>query len=165
MLSEMGCRDLLSFHVLLGGISPCPLGMEKKFRLFLIFQRDGNPQKTVWLVSYSITWAGPQRFGALLGTSTASSGARRRCGGLVPGWAAVSPRAASRLGASQSPGSGDCASKLPAACSVQEQGQGELSAFWATICCMPGTCLLSCLAALSNVMFPTSQKCYVGRSL
>lgn len=46
---------------------PCPLGTEKKFRLFLIFQRDGNPQRTVWLVSSNISWAGPQRLGALLG--------------------------------------------------------------------------------------------------
>ena len=98
--------------------------------MFLIFQRDGNPQKTIWLVSYSITWTGPQRFGALLGTSTASSGARHRCSRLVPGWAAMSPRAVSRLGTSRG---GDCASKLPAACSASCRAQLRSSQFWSRV--------------------------------
>lgn len=105
-----------------GAISPCFLGTEKKFRLFLIFQRVGNPQKAAWLASYSITWAGPQRFGALLGTATVSSGARCRCGRLV------SPHVVSRLGASWE---GDCASELPAACSASRWLRS--SPFWSRV--------------------------------
>lgn len=114
----------------LGTISPCPLGTEKKFRLFLTFQRDGNPQKTAWLVSYSITWAGLQRFGVLLGTSIASSGARHRCSRLVPGWAVMSSCAVSCLGATQGD---DCASKLPAACSALCWAQLRSSQFWSRV--------------------------------
>lgn len=139
-----------------GGISPCPLGTEKKFRSFLIFQRDGTPQRTVWLVSSSISWAGPQRLGALLGTSTASSGARRSRGGLVPGWAAVSPRAVSRLVASRG---GDWASKLPAACSASWRARLRSSRFWISVLselslgCTPGSCLLSCPAPPATPCF------------
>jgi len=126
-----------------GGRSACSLGTQKKFRLFLIFQSNGSPQKTVWLVSYGMAWAVPEGFEALPGTSPASSGARCRRGGLVPGWAAVSPRAASCLGAS---GEGT----VPASClqcSASCWARLRSSQFWSRVTgssALSGPCSAAC---------------------
>lgn len=154
----------------LGAISLCPLGIEKKFRLLLIFQRDRNPQKTAWVVFYGIAWAGPQRFGALLGTSTASSGARHRCAERVPGWAAMSPRAASCLGAARG---GDHTREVPVTFSASCWAQMRSSQFWSRVkgsSALSGPCSAACqghpsclLAAMATRHFqPPRNATWVG---
>lgn len=152
-----------------GRMRPCPLGMEKKFRFLLYFRGMeihrgqsgcfptallGLDDRCLGITGYSRCkhwskawqWQTSAKLGCCVTTCSLTPGS-------LPGrW--LCQQVACSL-CSIVPGE---AEKFP----VLEQGQHELSTFWATLCCKPGTGLSSCLAPLATCFQPPRNATLIG---